>query len=95
MKIFFAQTEKMSHFCAAMQEQKKFISHLEALEDLAQFLKERDGSVPVEVNNARYRGQGRVKRNGRPIGLGPAHVWKLLERHAPGRYDRIDIFVLK
>lgn len=60
------------------------------------FLENWKGTVPVDVQNARYAMEGReILRNGKrvKIGLGPKRIKSLLEKYAPGKYEFREVVI--
>ena len=64
----------------------EFESHIEALADLRDYLKKRDGKVPKDVLNALSRDVGfNAGRKYKAVGIKQVQV--LVNKYAPGRYE--------
>jgi len=64
----------------------EFESHIEALADLRDFLKQRDGKVPKDVLNALSRDVG-FSAGRKYSAVGIDQVQRLVNKYAPGRYE--------
>jgi hypothetical protein len=99
----FLKNKKVSHLC---RMRKQFASHIEALYDLREFLHQKHvsgklpGGIPKDVQQAVYQAEGMVpgkRKDGSVYALrvGKDRVWRLIEKYAPDRYGRKDVFYRK
>ena len=66
------------------------------LEAFKHFLENWEGSIPKDVQNAKYVMEGRpVKRGQRMVylNLGPKRIKALLNRYAPGKYEFREVVI--
>lgn len=60
------------------------------------FLDNWQGSIPKDVQNAKYAMEGRpIVRNGKRVvvALGPKRIKSLLDKYAPGKYEFKEVVI--